>query len=83
MNEYYYEHFMNTFMNTFLRDMNTMNTFWLFNPLTIKNRYYTKYTTLSGRVRVYIKSLHCVHQQSQSVHDCVHKVFIRLFMEVF
>jgi len=70
MNEYTYEHFMNTFMNTFPQDMNTMNTFWLYNPLFENIRYYPEYTIL--RKRVYLLKAFIVFTNR-------FKVFIILF----
>jgi hypothetical protein len=70
MNEYLYEHFMNTFMNTFLREMNTMNTFWVFNYL------FNKYTKLYNYTRkcVYVRKVFIVFINRV-------KVFIKVFIK--
>jgi len=59
--------FANTFANTFLREVNTLNTLRVFNSLVNKNTNYSKY--------ICTESVHCVHQQKQSVRKTMHEVF--------
>jgi len=79
MNECSSECFVNALVNAFLREVNTMNAFWLFNPLYVKIRYYPKYTTSRKRV-CSLKSIHSIHQQRQSIHKSIHKAFIQTFI---
>ena len=83
-NEHLHEHFMNTFVNTLQETMNTMNTVHIYIPFFIKiiQDIRSMYIRTKANVRecVYSKSVHCVHLLKKSVHDCVHFLFIRLFI---
>ena len=79
-NEHLHEHFMNTFMNTFLREMNTMNTLQGDSYLITKKREILRSSLIRSYVWAYLKSVHSVHCLQQSIHDCVHKVFIQPYI---
>jgi len=68
MNEHLNEHFMYSFMNTFLREMHTLHTSWVYNPLINKKRELRKY------VREYVRKV-CKVFINRS------KVFIKVFIK--
>ena len=72
MSEYLGEYFVNTLVNAFLQEVNTMNTFSIYNPLTIKKRYLRKYILYHVGVCIYVRKASIVFT------DRV-KVFIILF----
>ena len=80
--EYLDEYFVNTFVNTFLREVNTMNTLRVNNYFLLK-----KYSIIRSIVRVCVciclKSIHSIHQQIQSIHDSIQRVFINSFIRGF
>lgn len=82
--EYYYEYFMNAFMNTFLRGMNTLDTLRGYTYLFKKNNNIRSIVRTRTLASVRAKSIHSIHQQSQSIHKTIHRVSILpfIFLEV-
>jgi len=87
--EHYYEHFMNTFMNTFLRVMNTMNTLrvnsYLLSKKCNSNLLVILFNLIINNIKctcvcICSQSVHCVHQQIQSIHKSIHHLFILVFI---
>ena len=90
-NEYHDEYFVNAFVNTFLREMNTLNTLRVNSYFLLKIQNITLLVKLfifniinnkrkSTCLCVCLQSIHCIHQQIQSIHDSIHKVFIEPFI---
>ena len=78
--EHFGEHLVNTLVNTFLREVNTMNTLQGDSYLYIKKKEILRSSLIRSWVCLYLQSVHCVHQQIQSVHQSVHKVFTQLYI---
>lgn len=78
--EYYYEYFMYAFMYAFLREMKQMKAFRVYTPFYIKKK--DTYCTIHNiqAESVLSKSIHLLHQQIQSIHDSIHKVFMLSFI---
>ena len=71
------EGFMYCLVNTFSKRMNTMNTLPFYTRTYI--RYYHS-LFLKKRGLCKSESVHSVHPSEESVHESVHKVFIRVFI---
>lgn len=56
-----------------------MNTFNINTPFFNKKGNCNNIHTIDFE-SILSKSVHCVHQQIKSLHDCVHKVFIQPFI---
>ncbi len=78
--EYYYECFMNAFMNAFLRGMNALDSLRVYTYFLKKNIHLRSIVQMYMYLSVHAKSIHSIHQQSQSIHKSIHKVFIHLFI---
>jgi len=84
ISEHFGEHLVNTLVNTFLREVNTMNTLQVYIHLYNKIKEILRSSLIRSCVSSYIESVHCVHQQIQSVHQVFTKCSLnRTFLEVY
>ena len=68
--------FVYALVYAFLREVYALLAFWVYNPLVYK------YTTIRSTIvwwgrECLVKSLHSIHQQSQSIHQSLHKAYIK------
>jgi len=57
-----------------------MNTFKVYTPSFFINKGSSKSIFNIDCESVYPKSIHLLHQQIESIHHCIHKVFTHLFI---
>lgn len=63
-------HLVHTWVHTFLREVHTLHTLWVFNPLINKNTNYLKY--------VYTRTMKSVYQQKETMYQTVYQLCTKL-----
>jgi len=75
-NEHFNEQLMKAFVNTFLRDVNTLKALRTYKDTFFYIPFHS-FLLIHLKINTFPQSVHCVHHSERSVHESVHKVFIK------